>query len=343
MIGIFLHHVSFFNETKFALYYKNIFYYGDTLVTVFFVISGFSITLKYFHVFNQISWNTYWIYIRKRLLTLYPLYLMTFFLSFPVSDSFYPSTDAYGKIVSYLTMTQIYIPIDRYFFSFNSLSWYVSCLMALYLIYPFIIYIIHKLQIMTYVRLGILLFIVWMGSFIFSSNYVNSDFNTSYWILYVMPTGRIFNFISGIIACIIFLNTRRNILSLKHNILEIIVLFAFIISLTIIPYIPKVYLLSFYLMPFITILLIIFSPQKGYISKLIGNKYISLFGGLVYPFFMFHQLVIRYIITYKAFSFTGVSIIYISFFTTILLSSFYIVLRYIFVRIYRNIIKKPNE
>jgi peptidoglycan/LPS O-acetylase OafA/YrhL len=337
IIIIFFHH-SFFSETYLADFYNQTLHYANSLVTVFFVISGFSITLKYYTEFKQISLKKYWIFIQKRFWILFPLYILTFFLSIPVSDSLNSSSDAFGKVLTYLTMTQIYIPVDKYFFSFNCLAWYVSCLMALYLIYPFIIFIIHKLNITTTIKLLFALVLVWLLSYLLATRYLNSDFISYYWVLYIMPTGRIFNFISGIIACLLFLKTRNSIKSgLKLNILELLVSIIFFVCLIVMPQVPEEFYLSFYLMPFITILIIVYSYQKGFISKFIGNKYLSTLGILVYPFFMFHQLVIRYFMAFRPFGLNVLPIIGVSFGVTLLISSLYLVLQSVFVRIYQTI------
>jgi peptidoglycan/LPS O-acetylase OafA/YrhL len=303
-------------------------HYGNVVLIFIFILSGFTITSKYYDVFEKINYKLYLGFIKKRFFELYPLYLITLVISFPITDSFDQPKIGVIRLITNLTMVQSLIPDERFYFAFNALSWYVSCLMIIYLVYPFIIYMIHKLQITSIKRLYMVIFYIWILSFFVTAIFSNYEF--AEWGFNISPIGRMPNFLSGVMACLIYKYWNKNWQSEKIfiiNIIEFILFLIFIISFFALPYIPKAYAYCFYQMPIFTIFIIVYSLQRGFISRLIGNKYLSLFVKLVYPFYMFHQLVIRYFYTFAPLDANSTFLIIISFVLSVIISYFYFGIR----------------
>jgi peptidoglycan/LPS O-acetylase OafA/YrhL len=316
VLGIFYLHIYLFfdfSNPVLAKYYGSFVDHAYSIVTFFFIITGFTLSLGNFENFRSLNLSSYLKFAGRKISALIPLHLMTFLISIPVSrtnvtNSFYPPDTAIPKIFTNVLLLQSYIPDDKFYFSFNSVSWYLSCLISLYLLYPFLAYVINKLKILSFQKIIIFLIIVWVFSLAVNL-FLASDMpdwisrisrldqaGTIYWLLYINPFNRIVNFITGIFAYLIFNKIKEYQISKTGcQLMELAALCILISGFLTMPIVPKELTYNFWLMPFFTVFLTVFAFQKGFLSGMLGQKIISGFGVLVFPFFMIHQLVIRYL------------------------------------------------
>jgi peptidoglycan/LPS O-acetylase OafA/YrhL len=77
-VMVFWFHIDLGGTTALSTAFRQHGYLG---VTVFFVLSGFLITIRYYPVFSEtISWNSYWSYLYRRIARIYPLFAFLFVL-----------------------------------------------------------------------------------------------------------------------------------------------------------------------------------------------------------------------------------------------------------------------
>ena len=130
--------------------FRNVFFvcyhYGDHIVELFFMLSGFGMMLGYSQkIFSQsISFPQY---IKKRIIKLYPLFLISTFIVYilqlfihhRIGEYFvYKNYDVYHLVLNILLLQNGALETE---WSFNSPSWVISVLMLLYCLFYFVCYI----------------------------------------------------------------------------------------------------------------------------------------------------------------------------------------------------------
>lgn len=264
-------------------------------MTFFLVLSGFVMSYNYYDKFEKLEKNDVKQFIRKRIKKLYPIHILTFFIALPFSlkiliDS--PIKEI-GKIGLNMSLLHSFIPNNNVYFSFNSVSWYLSACILFYILTPFLINLIHKvgknkLHLLGY---GILIYL-----FIFTLVYIGRYSNNAHWLFYISPFFRIFDYILGILTGVyikIIVKKNKNIFF--YTLYEVLSLILFASAYYFYPYINQTFTYGVYYLPFVIFIVIMFGIQKGYISQLLSNPFLVYLGGISFEFYMIHQLVIRYI------------------------------------------------
>ena len=83
MITIFLSHLTFLCSSDTGRYvYENFLRNGSIGVTLFFVLSGFVISIGYGEKFKEYGVKDYILFQKKRIVKIYPLYLVTMIIMF---------------------------------------------------------------------------------------------------------------------------------------------------------------------------------------------------------------------------------------------------------------------
>ena len=126
---------------------KNFYYVtiGGISVTIFIVLSGLVLELKYKHYEIQ-----YLSFIRKRILRLYPTYYMSLFLGIMVYCylnyfNFLPDNYKHLSIIDFIcSLTSSYVFFGKWGGPFVSTSWFIGVIVSLYLFYPYIASKIRK-------------------------------------------------------------------------------------------------------------------------------------------------------------------------------------------------------
>ena len=103
---------------------------GDCGVAFFFMLSGFVCTLGYGHRLREGIFN-YGGFIWKRFRKLYPLHLLCLLFYLVVSHS---PLDL--KVLLNILLLQSWVPDADWYFSCNSVSWFLSSLLFCYLVFP---------------------------------------------------------------------------------------------------------------------------------------------------------------------------------------------------------------
>ncbi len=112
---------------------------------------------------------------------------------------------------------------------------------------------------------------------------------------YIQPFFRIVDFLIGVLLFEIYLKIKNKVLRFINSI-EVLSILFFILFFAFHKFVPQVYRYSCYYWLPMSFVILIFSFQKGRISKILSNNYFVYLGEISYSFYMFHALVIQYFI-----------------------------------------------
>lgn len=287
-VGIFLHHLN---------YPLGI---GPMCVTFFFVLSGFttsySMQQKEFLI-NGKNLKEYYIGKVKKL---YPLYLLTFFISIPVMN-YMGINFNFAHIVRNLLMIQVFYPNSNEVFFFNGLGWFLVDIMFFYLITPFIFTLIKKISKNIKMLLILAIAMCCLGFFIaYQFKWKMDPYSFSWWFIYISPYFRFFDYLIGFIFGFVFLVIKNNIRpstinTIIYSILEIFSVVAFyLIFKSNVLQIDSLRYGIFYV-PTSILIIFIFAIGKGMVSKILFFRPLVYLGNLSFIIYMIHQLVINYV------------------------------------------------
>lgn len=293
---VFLSHLSFLKGSQYEHVFNRYFSGGYWGVTFFLVLSGFVISYNYYDRFENIDIIKIKNFLTKRIKKLYPIHFITFTLAIPFAVKSTIDSPVEGIATGLLNASLLhsYIPNQNVYFSFNWASWYVSACLLFYVLTPFLIKYIKRINKSKFhlVGMGILVYF-----FLAISVYVGKDLPNSHWLFYISPFFRTFDYAIGIMIGIYMKTyTSKARSRLHYNSLEFVSILMFCIAYFFHPYIHRTFTYGVYYLPFVVFIVSIFSLQKGWLSKVLSNQFLVYLGGLSFEFYMIHQLVIRYIV-----------------------------------------------
>ena len=244
---------------------------GDCGVAFFFLLSGFVLSLGYGRKIDDGSF-CYRGFLKRRFLKLYPLHLLCLIFFFVVSKA---SLD--WPVLLNVLLLQAWIPNPDYYFSCNSVSWFLSCLFFCYILFPF-----------AYKRLSLRwLFFVIVGYLLALLLTPYEKINA---ILYVNPLARFVDFYLGMFLCQVY-ECRRELNIPQWT--ELIMVLLLLITLALYPYVDAKFrnapLYWLVLIP----LIYVFAQEKGYVSRWLKTKSMLFLSSLSMPLFLTHQMLIN--------------------------------------------------
>lgn len=270
-------------------------------VSVFFILSGF--VLVYSHWDKQITEPTIkeaasfsWTKIKK----LFPLHVIMLIvgLVYEILQQKDPNITYIIKIALTVPLLQTWFP--RYYQALNSVDWYLSVALFLYLVFPFFLYWLRKKLPNKKETLIIMICVYFtqiiIGAFFY---YCFSSVDIK-WIVYCFPIYRLGDFIIGCILGYLFKVKLETILLSKKNanMLEMITVVLTIISWVIYLCINRTlqwFTYTCLFLPFSGLLIIVFAIGKGNISKIITNRLTLFIAGISSYFFLIHRQMLYYI------------------------------------------------
>lgn len=132
-------------------YHAYITLWGYSGLSVFFVMSGFLCVYNYFGdgKTSKLGLRESLSFSLKKIKKLYPLHLVM--LVYPLITQLYgllngllPAWRFFTKLAANVLLVHAWIPVNEYYFSFNVPSWYLSAMMFLYLMLPFVLRCMEK-------------------------------------------------------------------------------------------------------------------------------------------------------------------------------------------------------
>lgn len=323
---VFASHLSFLKDSKSEILRKlfdSVFSEGYIGVTFFFVLSGFILAYNYQDDFLKKHNYKKYFYI-ARFARIIPLHILTLFIALPLTfHSFQQNIYLWlSQAITNASLTQSFIPIRIIYFSFNAPSWSISNEMFFYLVFPFLIFLIPKIKGFNSVLILFVITFIPLLTTIVPDNYFHQ-------IFYINPFTRIFDFILGILIFNFYRAFNRNKFSINYSFIEITSVLLILAFFIFHQSIPKVARYSFYYWIPMCFLIFSFSLQKGIISRLLSKKIFIHLGEISFAFYMFHQLVLKYILIINSkflFINSDATIIYITLSISLIISHFSYVL-----------------
>lgn len=290
---IFAHHLTFLSKSDlpyFRWIHEYILKEGYIGVSFFFILSGFILAYNYRDsILNKkVSNKNFFI---ARIARIYPLHLLCLLIAIPLTlqNSAFEFSTWIKQLFFNLTLTQSFIPIKTFYFSFNSPSWSISNELFFYLLFPFLIILFSKLKYYKFNKglLTLFLFLLPLLMLVIPPIHYKSLF-------YVNPFFRIFDFIIGILLFELYERIKNQQRLIHYNILEISSVLLLVLFFVFHREFPLVLRYSVYYWLPMSLLILIFSFQKGFISNFLSNRILILLGEISFGFYMFHQLILKY-------------------------------------------------
>lgn len=261
-------------------------------VSLFFIISGFSLTVTYFHRFNRLDVARITDYFFKRFARIYPLFwlIVCLFLVFVLlTGKDFPQT---SQILSNLTISFAFFEGQK---GLTPGSWSIGIEIVFYVLLPIVLYSLHVIR-----SFRLILFIVSIGTLMYLSSYTmyNDVDIKNYWSVYLNLINHVYFFVFGMFMGVLFLEY-RTLFVLKAPVIftGIILLLIFLLwypiegNIVSLLYqenriiLSLVYFLIFYF--FVTLHFILDHNR-------LGNKLFEYLGDISYTVYLLHPLVYKY-------------------------------------------------
>lgn len=279
-------------------------------VSVFLVLSGFLMVYSYYNkTIVDVNYKNCLKFGIKKLKKLYPLHIVTLIgalilIIIGLIRNF--SVKRIAEIVIQtllnISLLQSWIPFESYYFSLNSVAWYLSVCLFLYISFPKILIKIKKLSNIQLVTILTITYILQVIIAFFAGNVIYISNMALKWLTYICPMYRLGDFLIGCSIGAIFVRKDRwRINSICATIVEIMSICIMIIC-NYIYAVQSGLLGSEYIRystlytPSTVIFILIFAINKGYVSKVLTCKLLVYIGNISAYAFLIHQLVIRYMV-----------------------------------------------
>lgn len=278
-------------------YLANIANFGY-VVSFFFILSGFCMTLGYSNKFQECSRQCTLSFLKKRLKKIYPIYVLSNIIVCVILIVVTPTTKNIAISIACLPVTFTFLqsitvvhPI-----MLNSPSWFIATLFFCYLATP---WFLHKTQGIS-IKKSIVGLLTCLGIIMLQTAAANAmDYKTpldhfckdaSFWqsFLYTNPCSRIFEYLIGCFAASIMMQSKAPKSKALMSAVEILVLLvtAFAFFTGSFDYDSVNMRLAY--IPAILLLIYSFAYDKGVISNLLGNKVLVYLGNLSMAFYLLH-------------------------------------------------------
>jgi peptidoglycan/LPS O-acetylase OafA/YrhL len=272
-------------------------------VSLFFVLSGFILTYNYPTLATPKATLKF---ILMRVARIWPVHLVTALVAtFFLMDKW--SGHAYILLPNYL-LIQGWIPIQRFFFSLNTVSWSVSVELFFYLCFPFVSAAVRSRPFRTpALCLFIAAFFIGVSRF-FPPALGNMDSVASFGLAYINPLVRLFEFVVGIATCEMYFHYRNQLSRLKGTLLHVVefsllaVVLSFVCGVktwfdgnaldSITPNLSTWVEASSGVLVYAALVLFL-SIEKGWIQKMLSSSALVWFGEISYSVYLVHWLWIK--------------------------------------------------
>ena len=273
---------------------------GDCGVCFFLILSGFVLSLGYGQRLREKTFSYGKFYFR-RLRKVYPLHLVCFLL-FLLLQWNSLSADSIKPLLANVLLVQSWRSNPDYFFSGNSVSWFLSDLLFLYLVFPFVFRFIYWLRLRSVVIVMSLL----IGFYAFVAGNMPSDSVLP--DLYIYPPTRLLDFAIGISLSRFFLLLQErlgknvsvgNKRFVRNSILECLLIAGLVFLFVIDPTIDEQWGTAVLFWTWLPVIILSFGLMEtagqggGFVSQWLLHPLLLKWGALSFEFYMVHQLVIR--------------------------------------------------
>jgi len=302
-------------------------------VSYFFVLSGFVMLITY----NRLEKIDFFQYIKKRLVRIYPAYLLATLLVL-LYWFFYLSKIDYSGFVLNLLLIQAWIPVKA--LAFNYPAWAIAIEFFFYLTFPFLFNYIYKrhkfrkvffLIVSFWILSQVVIQFFWLnlrpGGTLAELNFVR-----------FFPLFHLNQFLIGNLAGLCFLKFRENIADHKKFLLLIFIL----ISGVLLFFDFNLFYKDGLAAPILALFLIILSSSNNFFTRFLSFRPLIFLGELSYGIYIFQKPVFNWV--YKILSLFGHNSVTLNFYISFLVLIFVAVLSFIFIeKPLRERMKKKQE
>ncbi|MCF5857842.1 acyltransferase family protein [Aeromonas veronii] len=286
-LGVFFHHLDFLNSSSLSPI-KNLVKYsfnGYVGVSFFYILSGFIISYSFKrHQENGVfGYSDFMVFRISRLFPVHVLGLLVFIFCFGIYLHF--DEINIPSLLSNTFLIHAFIPHKEYYFSFNSVSWSISCELFFYVAFCFLVRLKSK-------HLLALLSVI-LTCIIYSIIIPPAELS-QHWLFYINPVFRLPDFIIGMLLCRVYLATSFSPSTTIGNIMEL----TSIALLGITVYISSNFIsdmnLRFDLLfiPAMASIVMAFSYNSGLLSKILSHPFMMLLGEASFSFYMIHWIIL---------------------------------------------------
>ena len=260
---------------------------GDMGVACFFVLSGFCYALGYGRKVKAADFD-YRGFIKSRLAKFYPLHWITLLIAIPISLHLGLGWKNGAVLGINALLMQSWFPLSSVYYSFNGVSWFLSDMVFLVAVFPFLSRLLDS-------RKGRWILLL-PASVVYCILCIWTPAELRNTVLYVNPVVRLCDFTVGILAGMWYLRLKENVSVTesvqRHKMLfRIVSVASFLGLLSMSVFIPEQYtLMAFIFWPIAVVLLVCISLNPG---GLLSTPLLQRLGQISFPFYMIHQLVIR--------------------------------------------------
>lgn len=290
-LGVFVSHLGILSLSTIPQFNEvsRYFFNGYVGVTFFYILSGFIINYSFNNNIanGKFSKKDFMVHRLARLFPVHLVSLLCVLFLFGYTSNF----EAVNKesLVYNSLLLHAFIPDAKYYFSFNAVSWSISCEMFFYVCFCFLVKI--KTKYLTVIFLSLLSANIYLM--------INPVIGvTPHWLFYINPVFRMGDFILGIIICRVFI---ENPVKPKPGVCSVMEVFSLIFLVATI-YVATNHISNMNVrydllyIPCMAFVVIAFAFNNGVISKFFANKYLILLGEASFSFYMFHWMIISKLI-----------------------------------------------
>ena len=286
---------------------------GALGVSLFLILSGFLLSYRYLPqntaaALPDVTPSGLVRFAWKRLSKLYPLHIIMMAVVIIVQlvqGEFQNNDDwtvLFVRIILHVFMVQTWVPVDSFYYSLNGLSWYLSTIQFCYLCFPLLLRLLKKLDIVKGMLFSlIVVFVVQVCIARISLTVFGISDTGHYYLTYVCPLFRIFDFVCGCLLGAVFSKLptlHKNML--WHTVWEVLAVFAVGITqfLALNNYVFVWGRFSMIFLPACCFAIFVFAVGGGYISRVFNAKIIKLFAGITPFIFLIHNQIIAGVLTF---------------------------------------------
>lgn len=263
-------------------------FYG---VSLFFMISGFSLSLNYIEKFKNLHLLTLKKYFLKRIIRIYPLFwlILIFYLSILyLGHKEFPS---FLQILSNFTLTfAFFSPID----GLTMGSWSIGIEIIFYFFFPFLIYFVNRFPKRGFTTLIIFIF---FSLYLSATIYENSDLK-NFWEIYLGLINHLYFFMFGILFAYLYIK-KSHFFNIQK---KVIIAILFLIMIFVFSYqveLHNVHLVSnmnrIVFSFLIVLLFLLVVAYNRYINiKSYTNKLANHLGEISYTVYLLHPITHRF-------------------------------------------------
>ena len=274
-------------------------YLGECPVAIFFVISGFVLSLSKGEKLDKGELSNKQFFL-SRIFKLYPLHLLIVAIFIPL-DWRLGYLGTWCQTIAHCLLVQCWIPSHKFIAVLNGSTWFISDIIFFYLIFKYLYHFIIRNSWKTILPI----LIIYMAGYILLCFSTTQDYSAGY--IYFYPPFRMIDFCLGICLYKFYQSTKGQMLSEKIA-TGISRWQALIVDVIVVLMIAVMYKLSIHSNPNFrcaalywlpSILLVFYTVSiengKGWLAYLLHNKILLWLGGCSFEIYLLHMLCFRII------------------------------------------------